>query len=195
MLGDKKTVVIYTDASVKEMGNAEYRSGLGLVVLFRKKKRFGVKFVSDIEVKSSKDDIAEVEYRALIQGMKEALCTWGDEFKEAYIVSDSTTALMKLTEELKASDPITFNLKLYWIKGHQKYLLNELADFLSNNEGTKQFANMENALIIPDGDPFAEFDGAEYVQGLGRAYTKGKERDKAFGKLRKITPDLIELLK
>ena len=75
-------MIIYTDASVKDMGNGEYQSGIGLAVLVRKKKRFGFKLVSDFQVKNSKFDIAEIEYRALLQGIKEALCTWGDDIRE-----------------------------------------------------------------------------------------------------------------
>jgi len=37
MLSEKRTAIIYTDASVKEIGKDKYRSGIGLAVLFRKK--------------------------------------------------------------------------------------------------------------------------------------------------------------
>lgn len=195
MLGEKKTVVIYTDASVKDLDNDEFRSGLGLVVLFRKKKRFGIKFVSDIEYKRSKDNIGDLEYRALLQGVREADCTWGGQFNEVYIVSDSIPALKRLTKELKGSNPMPFSLKLYWIKGHQKYLLNELADLLSNNDRIEQAARLEKALIIPDEQPYAYFNGNGYLEGIERAYHIGEERDRAFNKLLKVfNGDLKKIL-
>jgi len=134
--------------------------------------------------KKKKDDIDELEYRALKRGVNEAMHTW--EFNKVYLVSDSTAALSKLKNEIKDDKTIPFDIEMYWVKGHQRFLLNEVADFLVSNSKFESIASVEDALLIPSAGPFAKYIREEGIsEGIGRAYSNGEERDIAFGKLKK----------
>lgn len=188
MLDDKGTVIIYTDASVQSLLNDEYRTGLGLVIFYRKKKKFGVKLITECEYKSEKDDIGKEEYKALKRGIAEAMRTW--EFNQAYVLSDSTSALKRLTKEIKSDMSIPFDINLYWVESHKGILLNALADHLAKNRNVEQFLRIDEALVIPDADPFAKYRSYAGVRGgIKRAY-RSTEREKAFRKMLRSNPNL-----
>ncbi len=181
MLDDKGTVIIYTDASVQSLLNNEYRTGLGLVVFYRKKKKFGVKLIAECEYKPEKDDIDKEEYKALKRGIAEAMGTW--EFNQAYVLSDSTSALRRLTKEIKNDTTIPFDINLYWVESHKGILLNSLADHLAKNRNIERFSQLDEALVIPDADPFAKYQSYTGISGgMKRAYFS-KEREKAFRRM------------
>lgn len=181
MLDEKGTVIIYTDASVQFVSDDEYRSGIGVVILYRKKKKFGVKLIAECEYKPDKDDIGKEEYKALKRGIAEAMGTW--DFEQAYVLSDSTSALKRLTKEIKDNTSIPFNINLYWVESHKSILLNALADHMAKNRHVEQFASLDEALVVPDASPFAKYRGYTGIRGgLKRAY-RINERHKAFQKL------------
>jgi len=184
MLGETGTVIIYTDASVQSVSDDEYRSGLGVVIFYRKRKKFGVKIIAECEYKPEKDDIGKEEYKALKRGIAEAMGTW--EFDQAYVLSDSTSALMRLTKEIKDNTSIPFNINLYWVESHKGILLNALADHLATNRNIEQFASVDEALVVPDSSPFAKYRCYKGIRGgLKRAY-RIHERQKVFQKLLRI---------
>ncbi|SFM51690.1 hypothetical protein SAMN03159341_14121 [Paenibacillus sp. 1_12] len=187
MLDEKGTVIIYTDASVQSVSDDEYRSGIGVVIFYRKKKKFGVKLIAECEYKSEKDDIGKEEYKALKRGIAEAMGTW--EFDQAYVLSDSTSALKRLTKEIKDNTSIPFDLNLYWVESHKGILLNALADHLAKNRNVEQFASVDEALVVPDASPFAKYRSYTGIKGgMKRAYHIN-ERQKAFQKLLKSIPN------
>ncbi|WP_156826230.1 hypothetical protein [Paenibacillus terrigena] len=181
MLDEKGTVIIYTDASVQSVSDYEYRSGIGVVIFYRKKKKFGVKLIAECEYKSDKDDIAKEEYKALKRGIAEAVGTW--DFNQAYVLSDSTSALKRLTKEIKDNISIPFDINLYWVESHKGILLNALADHLAKSRNVEQFSGIDEALIVPDASPFAKYRSYTGIRGgMKRAY-RINERQKAFQKL------------
>lgn len=169
MLDEKGTVIIYTDASVLSVSEVEYRSGIGVVIFYRKKKKLGVKLIAECDYKSDKDDIAKEEYKALKRGIAEAMGTW--EFNQAYVLSDSTSALKRLTKEIKDNSSIPFDINLYWVESHKGILLNVLADHLAKNRNVEQFASLDEALVVPDTGPFARYRSYTGIRGgIKRAY-------------------------
>jgi ribonuclease HI len=187
ILDEKGTVIICTDASVQSVSDDEYRSGLGVVIFYRKKKKFGVKLIAECEYKSEKDDIGKEEYKALKRGISEAMGTW--DFDQAYVLSDSTSALKRLTKEIKDNTSIPFDINLYWVESHKGILLNALADHLAKNRNVEQFASVDEALVVPDANPFAKYRSYTGIKGgMKRAYRKN-ERQKAFQKLLKSIPN------
>ncbi|MGV7115197.1 hypothetical protein [Paenibacillus kyungheensis] len=181
MLDEKETVIIYTDASVQCVSDDEYRSGIGVVIIYRKRKKFGIKLIAECEYKPDKDDIGKEEYKALKRGIAEAIGTW--DFEQAYVLSDSTSALKRLTKEIKNNTSIPFDINLYWVESHKGILLNDLADHMAKNSHVEQFSSLEEALVVPDASPFAKYRSYTGIRGgINRAYHIN-ERHKAFQKL------------
>lgn len=98
-------------------------------------------------------------------------------FNDIICISDNVDALHIAENLLFNSNQLLPHIRFFWVKAHEGYLVNEVADSMLRNESLKRFATSNTCSLYPNGEPFCEFiPGSELIYGINRPYSKQEQK-------------------